>query len=116
MRLALGVSNAGILGFMDRKMIKVATPNKIRIRLNIKQRIAQHHINRLVRRGRGCRRIDFLTSLEFSVSGSVFCEAGVCWFVTGFDITILSRGTGMVCFSGGGGGGNTGGGGGESMF
>ncbi|MBA0625488.1 hypothetical protein Godav_010678, partial [Gossypium davidsonii] len=45
LRLAFGVSNNGILGFIDKKMIKVATPNKMRMTLKIKHMIAQHHIN-----------------------------------------------------------------------
>lgn len=51
LRLAPGVSNVGILGLMTRKMIKVAMPKKMRTRLNMKQRIAQHHTNGFVRRG-----------------------------------------------------------------
>lgn len=51
LRFAFGVSNTGVLGLMTKKIIKVAIPKKIRIRLNIRHRVAQHHIRMLVWRG-----------------------------------------------------------------
>lgn len=51
LRLALGVSSNGFRGFMSRKTIKVRIPETMRVRLNIRQRIAQNHIKGLVLRG-----------------------------------------------------------------
>lgn len=67
-------------------MIKVAIPKTIRTRLNMRHRIAPHHITGLVRRGRGCLNIggllNFLLS-EFDVSAEELCGFLAC-----FDITI----------------------------
>lgn len=51
LRFALGMSNAGFRGLMAIKMTKVATPKKMRMRLNMRHRIEVHHITGLVRRG-----------------------------------------------------------------
>ena len=128
------MSNNGYRGLMTRKVIKVATPKKMRIRQNMRHRIALHHITGLVRRGWGFSSVDgFLDFLmtDFGVFGARFCWYSasfdrIClfsacfdwfgWFSFCFDITIWSRDTGIVCFWGGGGGRVAGGGGRASMF
>ena len=110
--------------------MRVATQKKMRIRQNLRQRIAIHHVTGLVWRGLGASSVDaFLDILvsDFGVFGAPFCwvtacfcvfGAWFCWFSDCFDITIWSRDTGFVCFWGGGGGrvGGRGGGGRASMF
>lgn len=100
LRVAFGVSNTGYLGLMTKKIIKVAIPKKMRTRLNIRHRDAQHHINMLVWRGRGCRSTDGFPGLlmsRFSISA-----AELCCSMDGFDMASCLRETGVPCFLGGG--------------
>lgn len=85
LRLALGMSSNGFLGLMLRKMIKVAIPEKIRVRLNIRQSTAPNHITGFVLLGglsNGCT----FVFLELLVYGK---SSGDCfWFMSFFDIMI----------------------------
>lgn len=48
MRLAFGMSKAGFLGLMKRKMMRMRMPERMRRRLKKKQRIAPHQTRGLV--------------------------------------------------------------------
>jgi hypothetical protein len=124
LRFALGISNDGFRGLMAIKMIKVVTPKKMRIMLNMRHRIEVHHINGLVRRGWGLLNLGGFIDI-FSYGFGLF-GARFCWFTACFDITIWSRDIEVASFRGEveveveveveGWGGGGGGGGGGSIF